>query len=46
MEDPGLEQQLASLRSEMGLGNGIVGGEYVTSESSVAPYGFSRVDYY
>lgn len=33
MEDTGLEEQLVSLGSEMGLGDGILSGENVTSES-------------
>lgn len=45
MEDMGLEEQLASLRSEMGLGDGVVGGENVTSESLITPHGFSGIDY-
>lgn len=45
MEDMGLEEQLASLRSEMGVGDGVVGGENVTSESLITPHGFSGIDY-
>lgn len=45
MEDMGLEEQLESLGSEMGLGDGILGGENVISESWIAHYGCSRIEY-
>lgn len=36
---------LASLGSEMGLGDDILGGENVTSESSITHYGCLGVEY-
>lgn len=42
----GLEEWLASLEAEMGLGVGIPGGENVTDEGRNSPYGCPRVEYY
>lgn len=39
MEDTGLEEWLACLEAEMGLGDGIPGGENVMGESRSTPYG-------
>lgn len=45
MEEMGLEEQLASVGSETGLGDGILGGETVTSGSWITHYGCSGAEY-
>lgn len=44
--DIDVEEWLASLEAEMGLGVGIPGGENVTDESKSIPYGCPKVEHY